>query len=345
MAAANGHGQAGSGAGGGKPETGRGDEVSRREFLVRLGIGGATATGILAVGGLLHRPAGSKPQGGSGAKAAKSFALDLRRWTGPEAVVVRGGSVADRVRKAIEKLGGMTAFVSKGDRVLLKPNMAWDRAPAYAANTNPEVVRVVASLCYAAGASVVYVADNPVNDGRRAARHSGIQAACQASGAKLVLPGEGDFVSARIGGKQLRTWPVMSLLYRVDKVIDLPVFKHHRLSRVTGALKNWIGIAGGRRMRLHQNIHQSIVDLVAAFPPTLVVCDAGLVLARNGPTGGRLSDVKKTDILVAGLRPGTVDTLLLPLLDLKPGQVGHVLEAAARGLGTLDESRVARVRL
>ena len=137
----------------------------------------------------------------------------------------------------------------------------------------------------------------------------------------------------------------MKLLYRVDKVIDLPVPKHHTLSRYTGAMKNWIGIAGGTRRRLHQNIHQSIVDLVAAFPPTLVVADAGRVLMRHGPTGGRLSDVKATDLLVAGVDPSTVDAALLPLFGIKPNQVEHVIEGAVRGLGTSDLSTVAHVTL
>jgi uncharacterized protein (DUF362 family) len=57
-------------------------------------------------------------------------------------------------------------------------------------------------------------------------------------------------------------------------------------------LKNWYGLLGGRRNRLHQAIHDTISDLALMMSPTLVIADATRVMMSNGPTGGRISDVK-----------------------------------------------------
>ncbi len=318
--------------------------VTRREFFTRLGGSLVLSGGLVGAASWLHRARGFAPARSRGGLAPRSFRVPVAPG-GPHVVVVRGGDRQQRIHAALRQLGGLGHFIHRGDKVLLKPNMAWDRHPSYAANTDPLVVETMARLCLTAGAAAVYVADNPVADGKRAARSSGIQVACKRAGAKLVLPGGSDFVRVRLDGKQLADWPMLRLLFQVDKVIDLPVPKHHTLSRFTGAMKNWIGITGGTRRRLHQNIHQSIVDLVAAFPPTLVVADAGRILMRHGPTGGRLSDVKTSDILVAGVDPATVDAALLPLLGLKPNQVEHVVQGAVSGLGTLDLSNVAHVTL
>jgi hypothetical protein len=77
-----------------------------------------------------------------------------------------------------------------------------------------------------------------------------------------------------------------------DKVINAPVVKHHNLAKLTGAMKNWIGITGKLRMGFHGDIQRSIAELAALMRPTLTVVDATRVLMRNGPQGGNLADVE-----------------------------------------------------
>lgn len=318
--------------------------ASRREFLTRA-VGGVAVGGLLAAGSLvLHRGRGQRLTKGQNLQPARSFRVVSPKGS-PTGVMVTGSDLAKRLDAALNRLGGLGHFIKPGDRVLLKPNMAWDREPDYAATTNPALVELLIRRCKRAGAKQVIVSDHSVSDPHRAARRSGIEQACTKAGARLVIPGSNDYVTARLAGRRLQSWPVLSLLYKVDKIIDLPVPKHHSLSRMTGALKNWIGIAGGTRRRLHQDIGTTIVDLIAAFPPTLVVADASRVLMRHGPTGGRLSDVKETKVLVAGTDPATVDAALLPLLGLEPDQVTHLLNAVARGLGTTDLSIISRIHL
>ena len=87
-------------------------------------------------------------------------------------------------------------------------------------------------------------------------------------------------------GVALKSWPVFTPFLEADKILNLPIAKHHNLTGCTLGMKNWYGILGGQRNRLHQQIHQSLADLAAFMLPTLTIMDCYRVLMRNGPTGG-----------------------------------------------------------
>ena len=164
----------------------------------------------------------------------------------PPLVVARGGDPASRVRAAVAALGGMERFVKRGETVLVKPNMAWDRTPEQGANTNPEVVAEVVRLCRAAGARRVIVAENPVHDAGRVGRAVGHPARrWRRPGASSVLPGASGFESTTLGGSVLASWDVLSVLFQADRLVNVPVVKHHSLSRLTCGLKNHMGLIGG----------------------------------------------------------------------------------------------------
>jgi len=273
--------------------------------------------------------------------ALRRQAFNLRWATQPHDVIPLTAAdpdfaVAPAVREAIARLGGIGRFVQKGDRVLIKPNVGWDRQPEQAANTNPEVVGAIVRLCREAGASKVWVSDVSLNDPARCFVRSGIQAASQAAGAEVRLPGANDFVATDMGGSLLRVWPVSRFFHEVDKVVNVPIVKHHSLCGCTLAMKNWYGVLGGRRNQLHQDIHTSIVDLAQAVRPTLTVMDAIRVLKRNGPTGGSLGDVAVENTVVAGLDEVAIDAWSLQLLGLTPDKVRYLAMGQERGLGVVD---------
>ena len=75
-------------------------------------------------------------------------------------------SVKDLVKKVFEAAGGMRRFVSKGDVVVIKPNISWAKPPHLAATTNPEVLQEVIELCQEAGAKKVRIADNTMDNAK-----------------------------------------------------------------------------------------------------------------------------------------------------------------------------------
>ena len=307
--------------------------ADRRLVLRRLGQAGVVlgAAGAVAGLGLLGR--GRFRAGGAG-RAPRDLRVPDEPGR-PPLVVARGTEPGRLVRAALGALGVMGRFVKRGETVLVKPNMAWDRAPEQGANTHPDVVAEVVRQCREAGARRVIVADNPVHDAHRVAERSGIRAAVHAAGGDLVLPGDSGFQWTTLGGSVLASWDVLSVLFQADRLVNLPVVKHHSLSRLTCGLKNHMGLIGGSRGRLHQDIHPALVDLLAAFRPTLTVVDATRVMMRNGPTGGRLEDVVAANAVAAGTDPVACDAWAARQLGLDPADVGHVVLADGRGLGRL----------
>jgi uncharacterized protein (DUF362 family) len=262
------------------------------------------------------------------------------RW--PAMTVISGGEPRELVRHALENLGGIGRFVSAKDAVVIKPNIAWDRTPEQAANTNPEVVAEVVRQCWQAGAKSVVVTDVSCNDPRRCFQRSGIEAAARAAGAEVILPDPERFREVNMGGVVLKNWLVFEPFLEADKMINLPIAKHHELTGATLGMKNWYGILGGQRNRLHQQIHQSLADLAGFMMPTLTMIDCYRILIRNGPTGGNLEDVELKKTMVAGTDPVALDAYVAKAYwNLDPEHLPYLNLAAERGLGRLDFDKLA----
>ena len=305
----------------------------RRAVLRRLGAAGLVlgASGALGAIGLLSpgrwRP-GRRPAGIRDFRAAG----DAR---GPAILVARGHDPAKIVRAVVAALGGMERFVRPGETVLLKPNIGWDRTVEQAANTHPAIVAEVVRLCRDARAARVIVAEVPVHDAARCAARSGIARAVGEAGGELMLPPSVGFVSAALGGAVLDHWDVLAPLLQADRVINLPIVKDHALTRLTCGMKNWYGLLGGTRARLHQDINHSIADLAFAIRPSLTIVDATRVMMRGGPTGGRLEDVAIVNAVAAGTDPVALDAWGAGLLRVDPADIPYLAFAEGRGLGTV----------
>ena len=259
----------------------------------------------------------------------------------PEMVVARGGEPRQLVQRVIQELGGIGRFISRGDVVVIKPNIAWDRTPAQAANTNPEAVAEMVRLCREAGAKNVIVTDVSINDPRRSFVRSGIAAAAHAEGAQVILTDERRFREVDLHGDLLRSWPVFEPFLAADKMINIPVAKHHSLTGATLGMKNWYGILGGQRQRLHQHIHESLVDLADFMRPTLTLIDAYRVLLRNGPGGGNTGDVALEKTVIAGTDPVALDAYAAKAYwNLDHRTMRYLKLASDRGLGSLDFENV-----
>jgi uncharacterized protein (DUF362 family) len=272
------------------------------------------------------------------AKRGHTIAADP---TLPEIAVITGDDPAQLTRQAVEELGGIRRFIARGDVVLVKPNIGWDRTPEQAANTNPDVVAEVIRQCSNAGAKRVIVTDVSCNDPRRCFQRSGIAEAARLAGAEVVLPDPAMFKEVDLQGEILRAWPVLDLFLNADKIINVPIAKHHSLTGTTLGMKNWYGMLGGPRHQLHQKIHESLVDLADFVRPTLTIVDCYRILARNGPTGGNLQDVILKKTLVAGTDPVALDAYVAKAYwNLEVSSLPYLKMAANRGLGTYEFEKV-----
>lgn len=247
-------------------------------------------------------------------------------------------SIKDLTRKVFDAAGGITRFVSRGDVVAVKPNISWARHPRFAATTNPEVLTAVIELCQEAGAKKVQIADNTIHNARQCFAQTGAGKVAEETKADLIYPRSSLMREMNLKGDRLDVWPVFTPLVEADKVINLPVAKHHSLSTLTIGMKNWIGAVGGSRWSLHQDIHKSIVDLAKFFKPTVTLVDAVRIMTRNGPSGGSTDYVKAKNTLILSDDPVAADALASTLFGLKPEKIGFIQLAQKEGLGTYDFS-------
>jgi len=247
-----------------------------------------------------------------------------------------GYDIRQLTRKTFEAAGGISKFISKGDVVVIKPNISWARRPEMAASTNPFVLQAVIELCQEAGAKKVRIADNTIHDARRCFALTGAGMVAKNTGADLIYPRSSLMRRMKLQGNRLDIWPVFVPLVEADKVINLPVAKHHSLSALTLGMKNWIGAVGGRRNKLHQDIHLTIVDLAQFFNPTLTLIDAIRIMTRNGPSGGSTSDVASKNTLILSNDPVAADARGALLFGRKPERIGFIKLGQKWGLGTYD---------
>ena len=327
--------------------------LTRREMLVR-GAGAVAAAGAFTAGAyLLHDPTGQAglDTGTRKELVPKNFFAEVDfPPSSPRISIATGGAeqTEQMVRAAVAGLApsrGIAQFISPGDVVLIKPNVGFDRSPHLGATTHPEVLRGVIRLCKEAGARRVLVADNPIEAPEACFARSGISDVVRAEGAELVLPVPADFATLVVRthrpdpfqGEALDRWPVFATpLTAATKVIGVAPVKDHNLCSASMNLKNWYGLLGGRRDQFHQAIHHVISDLAMVFSPTLVIADATRVMMSNGPTGGRVSDVRPGGLLgraavVASVDPVACDAWCYEnLLGRDPNNLSYLVLACKK---------------
>ena len=260
----------------------------------------------------------------------------------PDLAVVTNGTPAAMTRKVMELLGGMKKFVSKGDIVVVKPNIGWDRNPEQAADTNPEVVAEVVKMCLECGAKKVKLFDRSCNSASRCYDNSGIKKAASEAGAEVSFMVDAGFSKMKFPqGEVLKEWEMYKPAMEADVLINVPIAKNHGLSKLTLGMKNLMGIMGGDRGKIHWKIHDKLVDLANFVRPQLTILDAYRILVKNGPQGGSLKDVREIKTIVAGKDIATVDAYGTTLFDMKPTDLRCVVKASEFGLGEIDLDKVS----
>jgi len=264
-------------------------------------------------------------------------------------VAVIGGEPEVMFDKGIAAMGGMGKFVKAGQRVVVKPNIGWDKAPELAANTNPKLVGQVVKACLAAGAKEVIVFDNTCDNWKKAYATSGIEKAAKDAGAKVITGNTGkNYKPVNIPqGKVLKKAEVHEKILECDVFINVPILKHHSGAQVTFAMKNLMGIVWDRRWWHRNDLQQCIADMASYRKPDLNIIDAYRVMKKNGPKGVSVDDVslEKAQIISADIV--AADAAAAKIFGTEPEKIGHIRIASDMGLGVMDLSKlnVSRIRV
>jgi uncharacterized protein (DUF362 family) len=257
-------------------------------------------------------------------------------------VAISGEPVA-ATRKALEAMGGISRFVKKGQRVVLKPNMSFSRTPDFSATTHPLVVATAAQACIEAGAQQVLILDHTLQRAEFCLERTGIRDACKnIPGVHvLALQEKKFFHEIKVPqGKVLERVEVMKEILDSQVLINIPVAKSHSATGVSLGMKGLMGMIWDRESFHSQyNINQAIADLATVIKPQLTILDATRALASGGPGGP--GEVKKPNLVIAGIDPVAVDSYGVTVVpwygqNFKGRQVEHLLVAHQRGLGKID---------
>ncbi|HRY99154.1 MAG TPA: DUF362 domain-containing protein [Bacteroidales bacterium] len=256
----------------------------------------------------------------------------------PHLAAVKGGEAEVMFDRAMQALGGMQAFVKKGQKVVVKPNIGWDAGPERAANTNPALIARIVKRCLEAGAREVVVFDNTCDTWNLCYASSGIEKAAKAAGARIA-PGhlEGYYQQVSIpNGVKLKEAKVHEALLESDVFINVPILKHHSSADLSIAMKNLMGVVWDRRYWHRNDLHQCIADFTLWRTPDLNVVDAYRVMKKNGPRGVSVADTTIYKMQVVSRDIVAADAASAKIFGSDPASIGHIRKAAASGVGRMD---------
>jgi uncharacterized protein (DUF362 family)/Pyruvate/2-oxoacid:ferredoxin oxidoreductase delta subunit len=255
-------------------------------------------------------------------------------------------SVLEAVRCAVDLVGGMDAFVRRGDRVLIKPNLLVAREPEMAVTTHPSVVQAMIQLVRDAG-GVPMVGDSPAIGGLlRVASKAGIYEVVRKMNCELVNFNDGIELKRTHRGVY-RTIEVARAVMDCDLLINLPKLKTHGMTTMTLSVKNLFGcIPGKKKIHWHfkagvnrRYFAQMLVDLYGIIRPGLNVVDAVVGMEGDGPNGG---DPREIGLIFAGPDGIAVDSTICGVLGLPPLDVltNRIASDLGLGVGQLKDIEV-----
>ncbi len=252
--------------------------------------------------------------------------------------------VEGAVRRVVDLLGGMEAFVKPGQRVLLKPNLLSAHVPEDRVTTDPTVVRAVARMVLDVGGTP-FIGDSPALASlRKIVGPSGMDAVCRELGLEWV-----EFLRPRrvppAEGAVYRRLELAEELFEADAVINLPKLKTHSQMTLTLGVKNLFGMIPGKRKAewhfvtgMDRDAFASLhLDIYRAVNPVLTILDGVWGMEGNGPANGV---PKKMGFIAASRDAPALDVSVCRMLGVPLRSFPLYREAVRRGMCEADPLRI-----
>jgi uncharacterized protein (DUF362 family) len=256
-------------------------------------------------------------------------------------VVVHGKDIPKMLEAGIAKLGGWAAFIKPGNKVVLKPNVAWNSLPEQGGNTHPDLIRACVLAAEAKGASSITIPENTCHPEKATFKTSGVENALKGTKARLYRPAKADYQKVDIPqGKIVKTASVPKDILACDCLINMPVAKSHSATKLTLSMKNWMGsVPNAERQGWHRDgLHQCIADFSTFLKPKLIIIDATRIMLTKGPQGP--GDMAHPNELILSTDPVAADAYAATLFKKEPFDIDYIKIAHEMGVGCGDLKKV-----
>ena len=249
--------------------------------------------------------------------------------------------------RGFDLLGGLSRFVTRDERVLLKPNILAGCSPEQAVTTHPTVLEATIRILQAAGARVSYGDSSGISKPLSAARDSGLAVVAERYGVEM-----GDFEHGRHvllargsrNGESRRRVPISRSVLEADVLFNLPKMKTHQLTRITGAVKNLFGcVPGLSKPALHVSYPEAmdfsrlLAQLHLQIRPRIHILDGILAMEGNGPRNG---ESRPMNVIIMAKDPVAADAVFARLIELDPLLVPTCLAGHEAGIGTYRNEEI-----
>jgi len=240
------------------------------------------------------------------------------------------------VRRSLDLIGGISNFIKKSDKVLIKPNLLSASAPETGIDTHPEFIRAVIKIVKETGAEI-YLGDSPSVWGNP----QDIDSVYEKSGVMRVASDE-NINLVKLNNVSMKSdYPFTTWIDECDKIVNLPKFKTHDLTTLTGAIKNLFGLIPGLyKTELHKkalnakDFSKILVDIYSIAKPAISIVDGIVAMEADGPaSGGKLRNL---GLIIASSNAVSLDSILSVIMGLNPKEISTTKEANRRGLGSIE---------
>jgi uncharacterized protein (DUF362 family) len=241
--------------------------------------------------------------------------------------------LGNKIKYLLEPLGGIQAFVQKGDRVLLKPNLLTGSRPTKECITRPEIVYCVASLVKEAGGQPFFGDSPAFGSARGVAKANGY----------LPLIEELDLPIVEFHGQRYQTendnfnhLRLSKEAMDADVVINLPKIKSHLQLTLTMGVKNLFGCVPGKmkawwHMEAGKDANrfgEMLVETAKAIAPNLTIADGIIGHEGNGPSGG---EPRQLGVLAASADVFALDRAIVEILNINPELIPTIVAQSRLG--------------
>jgi len=241
------------------------------------------------------------------------------------------------LRKSVDLIGGIGSFVKKGNRVLLKPNLLYGKAPEKAVTTHPSIVKGMIQIVREAGGTP-FIGDSPgIESLRRAAEKAGIKRVADEMDCPL-MEFNNPIVPPKKEGIFFKQLEIDKAVFEADVIINLPKWKTHGMTLLTLGVKNLFGCVPGPKKALwhlkagdnRKLFAQMLVDLYKMIHPSLTILDGIVGMEGNGPGSGHPISL---GLILAGSDALHLDQIVCDLLSFPRDSVLTNRVAFEEGLG------------